>query len=217
MREHKINSLDNFICGYYLEDKNICDKIINWFDTSGKTMVGMAGGGFNKHIKDSTDASLFDAPQELLFEYLESIQLGLNQYCKKYPYSANVAEWGVTQNSCNIQKYNPAGGYFEWHCERSRGYPPYSNRHLVFMTYLNNVTDAGETEFMHQKIKVKPEKGLTLIWPTDWTHVHRGITSPSQTKYIATGWYSYLKIQPAVGNGINTMFNKQTKQYGTAL
>ena len=33
---------------------------------------------------------------------------------------------------------------------------------------------------------------MTLIWPCDWTHVHRGVTSPTQTKYIATGWYTYL-------------------------
>jgi hypothetical protein len=65
------------------------------------------------------------------------------------------------------------------------------SRHLVFMTYLNDVTDGGETEFFYQKLKVKPEKGLTLIWGADWTFTHRGITSPTQTKYIVTGWFNY--------------------------
>jgi len=59
------------------------------------------------------------------------------------------------------------------------------------MTYLNDISDEGETEFLYQKIKVKPEKGLTLIWPTDWTHTHRGIPSQTETKYIATGWYRF--------------------------
>ena len=59
------------------------------------------------------------------------------------------------------------------------------------MTYLNDVTDGGETEFMYQKLKIKPKKGLTLIWPADWTHTHRGIPSMTQVKYIATGWYCY--------------------------
>ena len=31
------------------------------------------------------------------------------------------------------------------------------------MTYLNDIKDGGETEFYYQKLKVKPEKGLTLI------------------------------------------------------
>ena len=59
------------------------------------------------------------------------------------------------------------------------------------MTYLNDVIDRGETEFFHQKIKVKPKKGLTLIWPVDWTFYHRGIPSPTQEKYIITGWYCF--------------------------
>ena len=60
------------------------------------------------------------------------------------------------------------------------------------MTYLNNVTDKGETEFLHQKLKIKPEIGKTLIWPTDFTHTHRGIPSPTQEKYIVTGWFLLL-------------------------
>ena len=59
------------------------------------------------------------------------------------------------------------------------------------MTYLNDITDDGETEFFHQKIKIKPEKGLTVIWPADWTFTHRGIPSNTQVKYITTGWMSF--------------------------
>jgi hypothetical protein len=59
------------------------------------------------------------------------------------------------------------------------------------MTYLNTVTDEGETEFYHQKIKIRPEKGLTLIWGSDWTFLHRGIPSKSQEKFIITGWFNY--------------------------
>ena len=61
------------------------------------------------------------------------------------------------------------------------------------MTYLNDIEDGGETEFLYQKIKVKPRKGLTLIWPVDWTHTHRGIVSPSQEKTIITGWYEFFE------------------------
>ena len=55
------------------------------------------------------------------------------------------------------------------------------------MTYLNDVSDGGETEFFHQKLKVKPVKGKTVLWPTDFTHLHRG-NPPYEAKYIATGW-----------------------------
>jgi len=60
---------------------------------------------------------------------------------------------------------------------------------------LNDVSNAGETEFLHQELKVKPEKGLTLIWPCDWTYTHRGVPSPTEDKYIITGWFSFTNIR----------------------
>jgi hypothetical protein len=60
------------------------------------------------------------------------------------------------------------------------------------MTYLNTVKDGGGTEFFHQKLTTSAEQGKTLIWPADWTHTHRGITSPTEEKYIITGWYSFI-------------------------
>ena len=47
-------------------------------------------------------------------------------------------------------------------------------RFFVFMTYLNDVDDGGETYFNHFKIKVKPKHGKTMIWPAEWTHAHSG-------------------------------------------
>ena len=61
---------------------------------------------------------------------------------------------------------------------------------MVFMTYLNDV-DNGGTEFYHQNLKVNAEKGLTLLWPSDWIHTHRGIITKKQNKFILTGWLNY--------------------------
>ena len=63
---------------------------------------------------------------------------------------------------------------------------------MVFMTYLNDVTDGGGTEFYYQNKITEARKGKTLIWPADWTHTHRGVVSPTQDKYIITGWLNYV-------------------------
>ena len=92
----------------------------------------------------------------------------------------------------NIQYYPPGGGFKAWHYERNKievGGQFVANRQLAYMTYLNNVSDEGETEFLYQQVKYKPEIGKTLIWPSDFTHYHRGIPSQSQEKYIITGWF----------------------------
>ena len=76
-------------------------------------------------------------------------------------------------------------------CERTNPCGDVGRRLLVFMTYLNDVEDGGETEFLYQNLKVKPEKGKTLIWPSEWTHTHRGLTSKSESKFIVTGWFEF--------------------------
>ena len=99
----------------------------------------------------------------------------MDEYGKDYPHSAEHCS--QIQEGINLQYYPPGGGYPNLHCERSGSTQPYINRHLVFMTYLNTVTDEGQTEWFYQNLKIQPEKGLTLIWPVDWTHTHRGIAS----------------------------------------
>ena len=89
----------------------------------------------------------------------------------------------------NIQYYKPGAGYFAEHCERTS---KNENRCLVWMTYLTDTPNAG-THFKYQNITAPCKKGLTLIWPTDFTHTHRGQISDTHEKYIITGWFGYEK------------------------
>ena len=73
-----------------------------------------------------------------------------------------------------------------------RGALEHCSRRLVFMTYLNDIEEGGGTEFYYQKIITPAKKGLTLLWPTDWTHTHRGQVSDTEEKYIITGWFNYV-------------------------
>jgi prolyl 4-hydroxylase len=67
-----------------------------------------------------------------------------------------------------------------------------SKRLFVFMLYLNTVNDKGGTEFKYYNHIEKAEAGKLLIWPPDFTHTHRGVVSPTEKKYIITGWYSLI-------------------------
>ena len=37
------------------------------------------------------------------------------------------------------------------------------------------------------------KKGLTLIWPSEWTHTHKGEVSSTKEKIIITGWYNFIE------------------------
>ena len=40
------------------------------------------------------------------------------------------------------------------------------------------------TQFWHQNIKLKPKKGSLVLWPTGFTHMHRGNKPISNDKSI---------------------------------
>jgi hypothetical protein len=199
MKEHKINSKHDFIQGYYLSDLSICDSLIKIFNgPNTKKVRGEVGSKDNfrvdKNIKDSLDLQLRlkDAKNlPILKSYYNEIVNCLDLYKEKYKFcNKEVAAWGL-EEGFNIQKYKPSEGYHKFHCESSN--IGTSKRHLVYMTYLNDVKKGGETEWYYQKLKIKPEKGLTVIWTADWTFTHKGHTTIDEDKYIITGWFEFKK------------------------
>ncbi|MEO7149984.1 MAG: 2OG-Fe(II) oxygenase [Rhodanobacteraceae bacterium] len=59
-----------------------------------------------------------------------------------------------------------------------------ANRYLVFLWYLNDVDEGGETEFNGLGIKVSPRAGRLLMFPPYWMYQHAGHPPCSGDKYI---------------------------------
>lgn len=175
---------------YEMKDPNICEELIEYFDNNEHKRDGVIGQReVNKDIKESVDCVLGDG--KLFDDYTSYLQNMCLDYVNDYPYSAAYDPWGITE-PINIQRYKPNQGFYGWHTERTTFREPSASRLLVFLTYLNNIKkEGGETEFYHQDIKIKPKRGLTIIWPADWTFTHRGIPAKEETKYIATGWFNF--------------------------
>lgn len=195
MREHKINQLNNFIMGWYMDQSDIdsIDELLHYYHKNEGNVNRPGTYGDNKidkNVKDSIDASFGPAMMSRL-KYGKVLKHCLDLYNDKYPTSACCGY--SLQEAFAVQYYPPMGGYKIWHCEKESADLPDAFRHLVFMTYLNDVDDAGGTEFLHQNVTIKAEKGLTIIWPAEWMFTHRGVVSPTQEKYIVTGWLSLLK------------------------
>ena len=185
--------METFIHKYNI-DETLCDELIHYHKTHDEYKIEGCFGNdeINKEVKDSIDVMYFNpSNNSTIIKYFETLSFGVKEYVKKYKligrYRTNLTNL--------IQYYPPGGGFKTWHNERAEwGVPDniISFRGLVYMTYLNTVNKGGETEFLHQKIKIKPKKGLTLIWPTDFTHEHRGIVAPKEEKYITTGWFNLV-------------------------
>jgi len=85
-----------------------------------------------------------------------------------------------------MKRIKPGGGFHSWHFE---GMGKTNERKLVVQLYMNDIDEAGETEFLYQNKRYSPKKNRLLIWPADWTHTHRGNPPIGiKNKYILTTW-----------------------------
>ena len=138
-------------------------------DSSVKKTTDLVVSG-KEHWKD-VDNNLF-----------RSLGIAIKEFREAYPYfKGPFKDMGY-----GIQRYNP-GEYYHWHIDG--GSHDFSQRQLVALWYLNDVPGpGGETEFLFQDVKIKPEKGKLVLFPPFWTHEHRAVTLNEGVKYIATTW-----------------------------
>ena len=181
---------ETFIGGWFIPE-NVCDEVIDYFNKNeSKHTPGYVGrhGNVDERMKKAKEMFVEgnDKGTENYFDCLSKV---ISSYLQKYM-DANMTESFTITEMAKIQHYKPGDGYYSWHMENN-GKGTNRNRHLVFMTYLNNVEDGGGTDFKYQKITSPAKKGLTLIWPAAWTHTHKGQVSNTQEKYICTGWYNF--------------------------
>jgi hypothetical protein len=182
--------MEDFIGTGYVSTET-CDQMIQFFKDSPDKHPGKLGeiGEIRPKDKLSTDVSVFISDPKN-FQYLDELGKVMDDYLEKYEYATrDQAHWYI-EPMYNIQKYDPGEGYFLWHCENA-GHIAQNKRHLSFITYLNTVEVDGGTEFKYLDKVVSPTKGNTIVFPGHWTHTHRGVVAPKETKYIATGWFSY--------------------------
>lgn len=105
-------------------------------------------------------------------------------YSKKYSVLKDYSEHTIF--SYKIQKTIPTGGYHIWHSEN--GSVEYSRRIGVYILFLNDVEEGGETEFLYFSKRINAKKGRLIIFPPNFPWAHRGNPPLSNTKYIMTGW-----------------------------
>lgn len=95
-------------------------------------------------------------------------------------------------DSLRIKRYTAGSGEaFQPHFD-SLG--EVSNRYMVFLWYLNDVEEGGETEFCDLGIKVNARTGRLLMFPPYWMYQHAGRPPLSGDKYILS---TYLLFPPA--------------------
>ena len=186
----------------YKIDHDLCDKIIGLYKTNEHlAQPGRLGGNprIDKSMKNSMDICI---PIELygsFAPFFEQLEECVSKYLDKYFFDTGATGMGPIGYSrySSLQKYPVGGGYPAIHCERDS--IEYANRALVWMLYLTDTPNGG-TEFPHQEVTTECVKGDLIIWPSDMTHMHRGVVSDSHEKMIFTGWIDFIPKTQAQNN-----------------
>ncbi len=191
-------SYDNFV-GVYDGAFSIdfCDKLIehfNWCQTNSKTYTRAN----DEIIKKDESCNLNPTSNEINFSFphiqhlLQEFNTAFWDVCYK-DYTNNYSDLNNYQNhtiyTYKIQKTMPSGGYHLWHSED--GDKTFSTRIGVYILYLNDVAEGGETEFLYLSKRIAPKKGRLIIFPPNYPWAHRGNPPLSGEKYIMTGWTEF--------------------------
>jgi len=184
----------HFIGSWVIDPVSLCNDLVAFFEAHPENHAqGKIAGGLNPESKKSLDLTI--RPRELqqadhrpVRTYLEGLFACHQDYLQQWPFLQQVLPRAHI-GSFNIQRYEPGGHFLKVHSERTT--VATSHRVLAWMTYLNDVSSGGSTEFTHQGLIVQPKCGHTLIWPAEWTHAHRANTLDSGVKYIVTGWMHF--------------------------
>lgn len=177
-----------------------CQHLINEFERlveSGAGRNRQRSEGAPKHNKNDMQLGLnFGVHTAADFNNASASRVffdGLQRCYDEYTEQFSVLKDGnIRGTAMKMQRTDPGGGYHVWHAEQ--GNKEHAERVLVYMLYLNNLgeQDGGETEFLYQRLRIRPETNTLIIWPASYTHTHRGNTVlGGQSKYIVTGWFYY--------------------------
>ena len=137
-----------FAGAFLIEDESVADDLVKEFHERPQLrgMVSNAANGepvVDTSVKDSLEMSFpANDPSIAWRRYLLSLKAAMGLYLEDYPYAGAYGAFSITGRT-NVQLYPPSGGYKTFHTERTGKGEPEGSRHLVFMTYLNDVTDAG--------------------------------------------------------------------------
>mgnify|MGYP001228671266 CR=1 FL=1 len=176
-----------------------CKQLVKYYDWTIKNNYTISPDivAKRKQVVGQDDEEIFlssaspQYPESVCREYFNHIKQRFTEYQTNY----NLKYFGnLNSYLFKVHKVKEKQGYHQWHYEQD-SYET-RDRILAFMTYLQAPSEGGETEFLHQSMRVDPVVGRTLIWPAAFTHVHRGNPPLKGEKLYITGWMHLAPADP---------------------
>ena len=190
------NEIDKNFIGIYdgYITPQMCDEVISIYEKQVKAKKTFdRATSENQSILTMADNHYFARAEtlEVWWEQMKSVVVNFDLALKHYETHTGIQDLysniGFCYSPLKIQKTLPTQGYHVWHIEHNKGHEM-EKRVLAWSIYLNDITEGGETEFLHFSKRVKAQKGRIIIWPASFPYVHRGNPPLKGEKYLLTSW-----------------------------
>ena len=170
--------------------KEWCNKVIDLFEQSKKDT-------FDNDRKSFTELNIEGKEEfkDIKETYIRVLSQNLQHFMKEVNIENHHFPPIIDMENIRIKKYTDNGkDVFKNHVDVLRSQGPSSKRFLVFIMYLSDVEEGGETSIPRYNIKCKPKAGRLLMFPPFWTHPHQGEKVIKGTKYQIMTYLHYGDI-----------------------
>ena len=170
--------------------KEWCNKVIDLFEQSKKDT-------FDNDRKSFTELNIEGKEEfkDIKETYIRVLRQNLQHFMKEVNIENHHFPPIIDMENIRIKKYTDNGkDVFKNHVDVLRSQGPSSKRFLVFIMYLSDVEEGGETTIPRYNIKCKPKAGRLLMFPPFWTHPHQGEKVIKGTKYQIMTYLHYGDI-----------------------
>ena len=170
--------------------KEWCNKVIDLFEQSKKDT-------FDNNRKSFTELNIEGKEEfkDIKETYIRVLRQNLQHFMKEVNIENHHFPPIIDMENIRIKKYTDNGkDVFKNHVDVLRSQGPSSKRFLVFIMYLSDVEEGGETSIPRYNIKCKPKAGRLLMFPPFWTHPHQGEKVIKGTKYQIMTYLHYGDI-----------------------
>lgn len=127
----------------------------------------------------------FGLPEER--EAVNAFYAEIRPHVTAYRERMKFLETAVRIEKTNVLLYEP-DGKDKFHPHMDAWDLGTATRQVSIVLYCNTVDEGGETVFVRQDERIRPEKGRLVLFPSGWTHPHEAKAPMSGPKIAVVSW-----------------------------
>jgi len=156
------------------------DSGMSWAraETIGRGTNQNARTNYNLDLTTAAKIANNQVAQDIHNQYYLTLLAGCSSYVRKYNFEEPLFHEGYS-----VLRYK-GGQEYTAHYDGPTGI----GRAISALVYLNDDYEGGELEFTNFNIKIKPEPGMLILFPSNYAYTHIAHPVISGTKYAIVTW-----------------------------